>query len=114
VAGFFLVYQQLENYLIVPRIQRSTVSLSAAAVLLAALIGGTALGLLGAIMAIPVAAALRVVITEHLQARDAAGTDGSGGSGTDGRAESADQQAPESEAADDVPAVSRLPGRMGG
>jgi len=114
VAGFFLVYQQLENYLIVPRIQRSTVSLSAAAVLLAALIGGTALGLLGAVMAIPVAAALRVVLTERLQARDAAGTDGSEDSETAGRGESADQQAPELEAADDAPAVSRPPGPKGG
>lgn len=114
VAGFFLVYQQLENYLIVPRIQRSTVSLSAAAVLLAALIGGTTLGLLGAVMAIPVAAALRVVITERLQARDAAGTDGSEDGGTAGRAESADQQAPELEAANDAPAVSRPPGPKDG
>ena len=114
VAGFFLVYQQLENYLIVPRIQRSTISLSAAAVLLAALIGGTALGLLGAVMAIPVAAALKVVITERLQARDAAGTDGFEDRGTAGRAESADQQAPELEAANDAPAVPRPPGPKGG
>jgi predicted PurR-regulated permease PerM len=97
VAGFFLLYQQLENYLIVPRIQRSTVSLSAAAVLLAALIGGTALGLLGAVMAIPVAAALRVVIAERLQARDAAGTDGPEESGTAGRAEAAAGQLPASD-----------------
>ena len=72
LAGFFVVYQQLENYLIAPRILRSTVSLSPVAVLLAGLVGGTALGLVGAVMAIPVAAALKVVLTERLQARDAA------------------------------------------
>jgi predicted PurR-regulated permease PerM len=72
VALFFLVYQQLENYFIAPRILRSTVNLSAAAVLLAGLIGATALGLVGALMAIPVAAAMRVLLTEQLQARDAA------------------------------------------
>jgi hypothetical protein len=72
VALFFVVYQQLENYLIAPRILRSTVNLSAAAVLLAGLIGATALGLVGALMAIPVAAALKVLLTEQLQARDAA------------------------------------------
>jgi predicted PurR-regulated permease PerM len=71
VAVFFVAYQQLENYLIAPRILRSTVSLSAAAVLLAALIGGTALGLVGALMAIPVAAGLKVVLAERLRARDA-------------------------------------------
>jgi predicted PurR-regulated permease PerM len=72
VAAFFVVYQQLENYLIAPRILRSTVNLNAAAVLMAGLIGATALGLVGALMAIPVAAALKVVLAEELQARDAA------------------------------------------
>jgi predicted PurR-regulated permease PerM len=90
VAGFFLVYQQLENYLIAPRILRTTVSLSPAAVLLAALIGGTALGLAGAVMAIPVAAGLKVVLTERLQARDAAGAEAPGDR-TAAQAESADE-----------------------
>jgi predicted PurR-regulated permease PerM len=72
VVIFFVAYQQLENYLIAPRILRHTVSLSAAAVLLAGLIGGTVLGLVGALMAIPVAAALKVVLAERLRARDTA------------------------------------------
>lgn len=72
VAIFFVAYQQLENYLIAPRILRHTVSMSAAAVLLAALIGGTVLGLVGALMAIPIAAALKVVLAERLHARDTA------------------------------------------
>jgi predicted PurR-regulated permease PerM len=80
VALFFVGYQQLENYLIAPRILRHTVSMSAAAVLLAALIGGTILGLVGALMAIPIAAALKVVLAERLHARDAATAD-SGASG---------------------------------
>jgi predicted PurR-regulated permease PerM len=67
-----VAYQQLENYLIAPRILRHTVSLSAAAVLLAGLIGGTILGLVGALMAIPIAAGLKVVLGERLHARDAA------------------------------------------
>src|SRR5215831_3552968 len=75
VAIFFVAYQQLENYVIAPRILRHTVSMSAAAVLLAALIGGTVLGLVGALMAIPIAAALKVVLTEQLHARDAADAD---------------------------------------
>jgi predicted PurR-regulated permease PerM len=74
VAIFFVAYQQVENYFIAPRILRSTVSLSAAAVLLAGLIGGTVLGLIGALMAIPIAAALKVVLGERLQARDSADT----------------------------------------
>ncbi len=75
VAIFFLAYQQLENYLIAPRILRHTVSLSAAAVLLAALIGGTVLGLVGALIAIPVAAGFKAVLTEQLHARDVASAD---------------------------------------
>ena len=70
VAIFFVLYQQVENYLVAPRILRQTVSLSAAAVLLAGLIGGTVLGLVGALMAIPVAAGLKVVLAERLHARD--------------------------------------------
>ena len=72
VAAFFLVYQQVENYFVAPRILRSTVNLSAAAVLLAGLIGATALGLVGALMAIPIAAGMKVVLSEQLSARDAA------------------------------------------
>jgi predicted PurR-regulated permease PerM len=78
VAVFFVAYQQLENYLIAPRILRHTVSLSAAAVLLAALIGGTVLGLVGALMAIPVAAGLKVVLAEQLRARDTVGAENGG------------------------------------
>jgi predicted PurR-regulated permease PerM len=75
VVIFFVVYQQVENYFIAPRILRTTISLSAPAVLLSGLIGGTALGLIGALMAIPVAAGLKVVLGERLQARDSADPD---------------------------------------
>jgi predicted PurR-regulated permease PerM len=75
VAAFFVLYQQLENYLIAPRIMRRPVQLSPGAVLLAGLIGGTALGLIGALMAIPVAAGIKVLMSERLQARDAADAD---------------------------------------
>src|SRR5262245_64239517 len=49
--------------------------LSPAAVLLAVLIGGAALGLIGALMAIPIAAGIKVLLSERLQARDATNTD---------------------------------------
>jgi predicted PurR-regulated permease PerM len=72
LAAFFLVYQQIENYLIAPRVLRGTVDISAIAVLLAALIGASVLGVVGAVIAIPVAATLRVVLAERLRARDEA------------------------------------------
>ena len=84
VAAFFVVYQQLENYLIAPRIMRRPVQLSPAAVLLAGLIGGTALGLVGALMAIPITAGLKVLLTERLQARDAADADAADTGDADG------------------------------
>jgi predicted PurR-regulated permease PerM len=76
VLVFFVLYQQIENYLIAPRIMRGPVQLSAPAVLLAGLIGAAAMGLIGALMAIPIAAGIKVLLSERLQARDAA--DGQG------------------------------------
>jgi len=71
VAAYFIAYQQIENYLIAPRVLKTTVDIGAAAVLLAGLIGATLLGLVGALMAIPVAAALNVLLNERLAAREA-------------------------------------------
>lgn len=71
VAIFFVVYQQLENYLVAPRVLRNAVDISALAVLIAGLIGGTVLGLMGALMAIPVAAAIKVLVTPILDDLDA-------------------------------------------
>jgi predicted PurR-regulated permease PerM len=68
VLVFFILYQQVENYLIAPRVLRNTVDLSSVAVLLVALIGGTVLGLVGALMAIPIAAAVKAVMGPALEA----------------------------------------------
>ena len=72
VAVFFIAYQQLENYLVAPRVLKTTVELGAAAVLIAGLIGATILGLVGALMAIPVAAAFNVLLNERLVAHETA------------------------------------------
>jgi predicted PurR-regulated permease PerM len=76
VLLFFIAYQQLENYLIAPRVLRNTVDLSSVAVLLSALIGGALLGVLGAIMAIPVAATIKVVMSPAVTALGAADATG--------------------------------------
>jgi predicted PurR-regulated permease PerM len=70
VAAFFVAYQQLENYLIAPRVLKTTVELGAAAVLISGLIGATVLGLVGALMAIPIAAAFNVLLNERLLAHE--------------------------------------------
>lgn len=64
VLACFIVYQQLENYLIAPRVMQGRMDLPAVAVLLAGLLGGTMLGLIGALMAIPIAAAVKAIINE--------------------------------------------------
>ena len=72
LALFFVLYQQIENYLIAPRVYRNSVDISSVAVLLAALVGASILGLVGALMAIPIAAAAKVIANPMLEARDAA------------------------------------------
>jgi predicted PurR-regulated permease PerM len=68
VLLFFIAYQQLENYLIAPRVLRGSVDLSAVAVFLVALVGGTILGLVGAVMAIPLAATAKVLLSAAISA----------------------------------------------
>jgi len=62
----FVVYQQVENYFIGPRVLKHSVDISAAAVLLAALIGAAILGVIGALIAIPIAAAVKVVLVQQI------------------------------------------------
>ncbi|MFZ0626016.1 MAG: AI-2E family transporter [Acidimicrobiia bacterium] len=66
VVAFFLVYQQIENHLIVPNVMRKAVSLGPATVLIAILIGGTLAGALGVLLAIPLTAMLKVVLFDRL------------------------------------------------
>jgi predicted PurR-regulated permease PerM len=61
---FFIVYQQVENYVIVPRVMRRAVDLPPAAVIVSVLIGGSLAGFAGALLALPLAAAAKVVIND--------------------------------------------------
>lgn len=61
---FFLIYQQVENYVVHPRVMRRAVEISPAAVILAALIGASLLGFVGALLAIPLAASIKVIVRE--------------------------------------------------
>ena len=61
---FFIVYQQLENYLIYPRVMKRSVNVNPAAAIVAALVGGTLLGIVGALLAVPVTAAIQLILRE--------------------------------------------------
>jgi predicted PurR-regulated permease PerM len=69
VAVYYLVYQQVENYVVSPRIMQRTVAVPGAVTVVAALAGGTLLGVVGALMAIPVAAGLLLIYQEVLLPR---------------------------------------------
>jgi predicted PurR-regulated permease PerM len=64
----FIVYQQIENNVIQPVVYRRTVDVAPLAVIVAILIGGSLLGILGALVAIPVAAAVQIVIRDFWHA----------------------------------------------
>ena len=64
---YFVVYQQVENNFISPTIQSKNVELSALTILAAILIGITLGGLLGGIVAIPIAGCLRVLLLDQLE-----------------------------------------------
>lgn len=69
-AIFFLAQQQIENHLLVPKVMSRQVGVSAGIVIVALLIGGSVLGILGAVLAVPTAAIVQVVVQELLDERD--------------------------------------------
>jgi len=62
--AFYVAYRLAEDYLLVPRIMGRTVQVPAVVSLVAVLVGGTLMGIIGALVAIPVAAALRLLLDE--------------------------------------------------
>lgn len=71
-VAFFVVYQQFENFVLVPRVMRRAVDVSPAATIIAILIGASLLGIIGALLAVPVAAAIQLVISEVVLPRQEA------------------------------------------
>ena len=61
---FYIVYQQLENYVIYPRVMSKSVDVPGVVTVIAALVGASLLGVVGALLAIPTAAALLMLTRE--------------------------------------------------
>lgn len=61
---FYAVYQQFENYVLYPRIMRSSVNVPAVVTVVAVLLGGTLMGVVGALLAIPLAAGILLLVRE--------------------------------------------------
>lgn len=63
-VAYYLVYMQLESYLLTPRIMNRVVSVPGSLVVIGALAGGTLLGLLGALISIPVTAMVIMIVKQ--------------------------------------------------
>lgn len=63
-AAYYLIYMQIESYLLTPRVMNRVVSVPGALVVIGALAGGTLLGLLGALIAIPVTAMVLMIVKQ--------------------------------------------------
>jgi predicted PurR-regulated permease PerM len=68
---FFIVYQQIENNVIQPQIFRRTVALHPLLVISALLTGASLLGIVGALLAIPIAGAIQIVVKDWWRMRKA-------------------------------------------
>jgi len=69
VVVIVFILQQLEGAVLVPRVMKNAVGLSPLAVVLAVIIGGALMGILGAVIAIPVAAAVQVLVAHLIALR---------------------------------------------
>jgi len=79
VLGFIVVYQQIENFLIAPRITAQKMQLHAGVAFASAIIGGAVLGPTGAILGLPAAAVIQGVLSsvgERYEVVDEAQGDG--------------------------------------
>ena len=69
VGIYYLVYMQIEAYVLNPRIMTRAVQVPGVVVVIAALAGGTLLGILGALVAIPVAASIQIIVRQVIVPR---------------------------------------------
>lgn len=95
-TAFVILYQQVENNVLQPFIYRRTVALHPLLVITAVLIGASLLGVLGALLAIPVAATVQIIVKEawHLRGRTGSGTEAADRSVEQPRGEAADAEEP--------------------
>ena len=61
VLSAYIIYQQIENYVLVPRVYGNTLQVSSLSILVGVLVGGQLLGVIGVILALPITAAIPVI-----------------------------------------------------
>jgi predicted PurR-regulated permease PerM len=70
VLGYYILYQQIENYAVQPRVQANSTNMSPLLVFVAVLLGASFSGLLGALVAIPIMGCIRILALDYLERRD--------------------------------------------
>jgi len=76
LLGYYLLYQQIENYLLHPRIQANTTNMSPLLVFASVIVGVSFGGLFGGLVAIPVAGCLRIAALDYLHGKKILSEDG--------------------------------------
>lgn len=74
VAVFYIVQQQFENHVLVPKVMERQVGISPVTVIVALLVGASVKGFVGVLLAVPTAAVLQVLVQEILRLREGNGT----------------------------------------
>jgi predicted PurR-regulated permease PerM len=64
MLAIYIVYQQIENYLLMPKIMQKSLSIPGLVTIVSALIGASLLGLVGGILAVPIAASILLILEE--------------------------------------------------
>ena len=73
IAGaYFVIYQQFENFILIPRVMKRAVDVSPIATIVGVLIGASLLGIFGAILAVPIAASIQIIGREIVLPRQEA------------------------------------------
>jgi predicted PurR-regulated permease PerM len=69
ILAYYILYQQIENYVVQPRIQANATNMSALLVFISVILGANFGGLVGALVAIPVMGCIRVAVLDYLEER---------------------------------------------
>jgi predicted PurR-regulated permease PerM len=70
ILAYYITYQQIENYAIQPRIQANSTDMSPLLVFASVVVGASFNGIIGAIVAIPIAGCLRILVLDYLNRKD--------------------------------------------
>lgn len=70
VLGYYFLYQQIENYLVQPRIQANATNMSPLLVFVSVIIGVNFGGIFGGLVAIPIAGCIRIVALDFLHTKN--------------------------------------------